>query len=68
LSELVRDAIDREYEETLRSPKRRDIEAIMKEVYKRYPDPPDLPPRGYDVHNRREARKAILLGLRRKRR
>lgn len=67
LSDLVRDAIDRRYEQLVQSSKGRDVEAIMKEIYEQYPDPPGLQPRSYDVHSRAEARAAILRKLRRKR-
>ena len=63
----MRDAIDRQYEQLVKSSKRRDIEAIMKEIYDQYPDPPGLLTRDYDVHDRGEARRAIFGKLRRKR-
>ena len=56
LSDLIREAIDKEYERLSQVSTRRDVEAIMKQIYERYPDPPDLPPREYDVHNRAEAK------------
>jgi len=59
LSDLVREAIDREYEQ-IGALKRGDVASAMREIYKEHPDPPDLPPRGYDVHNRDQARSAIL--------
>jgi hypothetical protein len=46
---------------------RRNVEAIMKQIYEQYPDPPGLPPRDYDVHDRNEARASIRRKLRRKR-
>lgn len=67
LSDVVRDAIDRQYEQLVKSFKARDVEATMKEIYEQYPDPPGLPPREYDVHHRDEARSAILGKLRNKR-
>ena len=67
LSKLVRDAIDREYEHVVKTSKHFDVEAVMNEIYRQYPDPPDLPPRDYDVGERRAARDAILQKLRRKR-
>jgi hypothetical protein len=66
LSDLVRDAIDRRYEQLVKSSKGRDVEAIMNEIYEQHPDPPGLPPRDYDVHRRHEARKAILRKIRKK--
>ncbi len=67
LSDLVRDAIDRQYELLVGSSRGRNVEAIMNEIYQRYPDPPDLPPRDYDIHDRHEARRAVLRNLRKKR-
>ena len=67
LSDLVRDAIDRRYEQLVKSSRGRDVEAIMKEIYEQYPDPPGLPPRSYDVHDRHEAMSAILRKLGKKR-
>ena len=65
---VVREAIDRQYEQLLESSSRRNVEAIMKQIYERYPDPPGLLPRDYDVHDRDEAKSAVLRKLRRKRR
>ena len=67
LSRLVRDAIDREYEDFIKTGRQRDVTAIMQEIYDQYPDPSGMPARSYDVRRRREARKAILAKLRRKR-
>ena len=67
LSDLVRDAIDRQYEQLVKSSRRRDVDAIMREIYEQYPDPPGLLPRDYDVHDRGEARRAIRRKLRSKR-
>ena len=69
LSDVVRDAIDQKYEalehpNTLRSP--RDVDAMMKRIYEKYPEPPDLPPLEYDVHDRRAAADAIRRKLRAK--
>ena len=38
LSKLVRDAIDREYEHYVKTPKHLDVEAIMQEIYQQYRD------------------------------
>lgn len=67
LSDLVREAIDRRYEQLVNLSKPRDVEAIMKEIYERHPDPPGLPARDYKVHDRRETKNAILRKLRSKR-
>jgi hypothetical protein len=40
------------------------IPARMWKIFEEYPDPPDLPPRDYDVHDRREARRAVRRRLR----
>jgi hypothetical protein len=64
LSEVVRDAIDQRYDRLLKSSRPRDVESIMKQIYEDFPDPPDLPARGYDVHDRVAARRAILRKLR----
>jgi hypothetical protein len=66
LSDLIREAIDTQYERLVRSGGNRDVEAIMKEIYDRYPDPPGLPPREYNVADRVAARKAIRNKLRKK--
>jgi hypothetical protein len=68
LSDVVREAIDRQYEQLVESSSRRNVEDMMKQIYEQYPDSPGLPPRDYDVHDRSEARTAILRKLRRKRR
>jgi len=66
ISDLLRDAIDRQYEEITKQRKPRDIESMLKQLYAQYPDPVDLPPREYDVHDRRQAKEAISRMLRRK--
>ncbi|HEY2384441.1 MAG TPA: hypothetical protein VGK48_24960 [Terriglobia bacterium] len=67
LSDLVREAIDERYEKLIESPRQADAEAIIREIHKEYPDPPGLPARDYNVHNRNEARRGILRNLHRKR-
>lgn len=67
LSDVVREAIDERFME-LRSASRVDIKAIVRRLFQQYPDPPDLPARDYDVHDRRAAREAIARTLRRARR
>lgn len=63
LSDVVREAIDERFHE-LRSESTQDVKAIIQQMFDQYPDPPDLPPREYDAHDRRAARKAILGKLR----
>ena len=68
LSDLVREAIDERFDELSGSGTARDLKAVMDRIFEQYPDPPDLPTRGYDVHDRDEARRAIIGKLRRVRR
>jgi len=68
LSDLVREAIDERFDELAGSGTARDVKAVMERIFERYPDPPDLAPRGSDVHDRDEARRAIIGKLRRVRR
>ena len=63
LSDLVREAIDERYAASSRE-SRRDVRAIVRDVFEQYPDPPELPARDYDVHDRRAAGAAILRKLR----
>lgn len=66
-SDVVRDAIDSRFEELSRGERPLDVRAILTRVFERYPDPPGLPPRSYDVHERRAASRAIRRKLRRRR-
>ncbi len=59
LSDVVREAIDERFEALRRSESRLDIRTIVGRILDEYPDPPDLPPRDYDLHDRRAARAAI---------
>jgi hypothetical protein len=63
LSDVVREAIDERFSE-LRSESPPDVKAIVRRIFEQYPDPADLPPRDYDVHDRRAARGAIRRKLR----
>jgi hypothetical protein len=65
ISTLVREAIRAEYDRR-RPPKRdkRKPSEIVEEIIARYPTPPGTPPRDYNVHDRHEAREAILRKLR----
>ena len=62
LSDVLREAIDARYAE-LRSDSPPDVKAIIERIFEQHPDPPDLPARDYDVHDRRAARAAILRKL-----
>jgi hypothetical protein len=67
LSDLVREAIDARYDAAVEAEGPRDMVAVIQGILERYPDPPDLPGRDYDVHDRREARGAIRRRLTRER-
>ena len=43
----------------------RDLTTVVQQIFAQYPDPPDLAPREYDVHDRHAARRAIAGKLRR---
>jgi hypothetical protein len=64
LSDVVREAIDQRFLQ-LHSEPPSDAKTLIRRIFEMYPDPADLPPRGYDVHDRRSARQAILRKLRR---
>lgn len=67
LSEVVRQAIDDRFAELWEASDTNPAHAIRR-IFERHPDPPGLPDRDYDVHDRRAARAAILRKLRGKRR
>jgi hypothetical protein len=64
LSEVVREAIDERFAALRRSESPPDVRTIVRRIFEQYPDPPGLPPRDYDVYDRRAARVAILRKLR----
>jgi hypothetical protein len=64
LSDVVREAIDERFAAVHRAGSQPDVRATIRRIYEQYPDPRDLPPRDYDVHDRRAARRAILRKLR----
>jgi hypothetical protein len=68
LSDLVRAAIDEQFDALGRERTRGDVKAILARIFDEHPDPPGLPVRAYDVHDRKAARQAIRRGLGRKRR
>jgi hypothetical protein len=63
LSDVVREAIDERFLQ-LRSEREADVKTLMRRIFEQYPDPAGLPPRDYDVHDRRAARQAILRKIR----
>jgi post-segregation antitoxin (ccd killing protein) len=66
LSELVREAIDARFDDLTAVTTAGGGRAIVARLLEEHPDPPDLPPRPYDVHDSREARAAIRRALRRR--
>ena len=63
LSDVVREAIDEKFLR-LRPEPQPDTKSLIRRIFEQYPDPPGLPPRGYNVHDRSAARQAILRKLR----
>jgi hypothetical protein len=64
LSDVVREAIDERFASLGGSHSRRDVRVIISRIFARYPDPPKLTRRRYNVHDRQAARRAILRKLR----
>ena len=65
LSDLVREAIDKRFEEIDKAAQPLGTAAIVERIFDRYPDPPELPPRDYEVADARAARNAIVRKLQR---
>jgi hypothetical protein len=65
LSDVVREAIDERFAALERTESPPGVRNMVRGIFERYPDPPDLPRRDYDVHDRRAARAAIRRKLRR---
>jgi hypothetical protein len=63
LSEVLRTAIDERFEALRQAELPPDVRTIVRQAFEQYPDPPGLPTRGYDVADRRAARRAILRKL-----
>ena len=69
LSDLVREAIDTKYDQVIRCRRNGDdAGAVLARIFEQWPDPPDLEPVEYNVHERKEARAAILKRLRSRKR
>jgi hypothetical protein len=65
ISTLMRQALRAEFERRHRkSRKARKPSEIIVEIIARHPTPPGTPPRDYNVHDRHEAREAILRKMR----
>ena len=67
LSDVMREAIDERFAALRGSASQPDVRALVQRIFEQYPDPPDLPARDYDVHDRRAARRAVLRKLRTRR-
>ncbi len=67
LSDVMRQAIDERFAAISALEFRPDVKGIVRGLFERHPDPPDLPARDYDVHDRRAARAAIQRQLQRPR-
>ena len=67
LSDVVREAIDERYGQ-MQTAARGDVKAIVRRIFEEHPDPPGLPGRTYDVHDRAAARRAIVRSIARKKR
>ncbi|HEY6990816.1 MAG TPA: hypothetical protein VH369_20645 [Bryobacteraceae bacterium] len=65
LSDVIREAIDERFDQLNRSRKVRDVRNIIRGIFEQHPDPAGLPPRTYNVHDRKAARTAIIETLRR---
>jgi hypothetical protein len=66
ISTLVRRALRAEFTRRTKGRiDRRPASEIIAEIHARHPTPPDEPKRDYDVHDRRQAREAILRNLKR---
>jgi hypothetical protein len=67
ISDVVREAIDERFRQLEPLERSRDVRAIMTALFERYPDPPNVSARRYDVHDAKQARAAIRRRLRRQR-
>jgi hypothetical protein len=59
LSDVVREAIDVRYDEVVVRGARDNPADVLGGILARFPDPPDMPARTYDVHDANAARRAI---------
>jgi hypothetical protein len=66
LSDLVREAIDLRYARAAYALSPSTVTTVVQRIFEQHPDPADLPPRGYDVHDRRAARSAVRRKLTRR--
>ena len=69
VSRIVREAIRAEHERRVRrSRAQKTTTEILAEIYAAHPDPPLVPPRAFDLRDRKAAREAIVRKLHRGRR
>jgi hypothetical protein len=66
LADVVREAIDTEYGALVKPTAATDPVGVVTAILDRFPDPADLSPRTYDVHDARAARSAIAGALKRR--
>jgi hypothetical protein len=64
LSDVVREAIDERYGTLRQTGSTADVKALVAGIFEQFPDPPDLPARAYDLHDRKAASAAIRRRLR----
>lgn len=66
ISSLVREALRAEYARRTNGRKdRRPVSEILADIYAQNPAPAEEPARDYDVHDRKQAREAILRKMKR---
>jgi hypothetical protein len=63
LSDVLREAIDARYGEVVARNDGESAGTILTSILERFPDPPDLPERTYDVHDAAAARRAVRTRL-----
>ncbi len=59
LSDVVRGAIDERYSALHQAGLDTDVKGLIKRIFEEAPDPPGLPARQYEVHDRKAASAAI---------
>jgi hypothetical protein len=68
LSDLVREAIDRRFEQLAGATRPIDVRRRLDEILAAHPDPVNQAPHEYDPHDRKQVRAAVAQRLRRRRR
>jgi hypothetical protein len=66
-SDVAREAIDERYGRWVTTT-RADVGAVVRRIFDEHPDPPGVPARTYDVHDRASARRAIVRRMTRRKR